>query len=461
MRATVENDYITVDNPTSDFEQYITEALSYTDKAVQYRLRRMAKSPFARNSPMFKKLQGEQGGCLIKSSTGTQLVVPSGFLHLVSNAMSSTTDNRRETGKKIALPWANKPFSPRDYQEEALQLMASNWRGVINLATGLGKTLIATHAIQRFKKKALVVCPTDSIARQFYNELVSAFGSHRVGFYGGGKKKINDITVGIAKSVSNDIAKFAAADLGLVVMDECHHTPANTFYQISEGLAHVGRMYGLTATDFRSDGKDVLITAACGDVLIRRDIVWGVAHGWLAQPYFIVRNVDTTTEPDFRDDKLRNYKAHVLNCKTMKDQIRNDIDKFMKAGKSVLCLVDEVAHGMEIAQQLGIPFATGKDKQSQEYVDQLNAGTITGLVGTDGKVGEGTDTKRVDVLVLANFVASRGPVIQAVGRGLRIYPGKSVCYILDYVPIGSDMLSRHALGRVKLYREITDKVKLL
>src|SRR6185369_11272473 len=125
-----------------------------------------------------------------------------------------------------------------------------------------GKTLVATHAIQRIKKKALVVCPTDSIARQFYDELVSAFGQNRVGFYGGGKKKINDITVGIAASVSKDADKFAAEDLGLVIVDECHHTPATTFFRINEKLAHVGRMFGLTATDFRSDGKDNLITAA-------------------------------------------------------------------------------------------------------------------------------------------------------------------------------------------------------
>jgi superfamily II DNA or RNA helicase len=145
----------------------------------------------------------------------------------------------------------------------------------------------------------------------------------------------------------------------------------------------------------------------------------------------------------------------------MKSQIEEDAKKMMAAGKSVLVLVDEVLHGRELSQNLGIPFATGQDAKSSEYVDELNAGKIKGLVGTTGKVGEGTDTKNVDVLILANFVASKGPVIQAVGRALRKQGTKTKALILDYVPKGSTMLSRHATQRMKFYKEITANVKLL
>ena len=174
-----------------------------------------------------------------------------------------------------------------------------------------------------------------------------------------------------------------------------------------------------------------------------------------------MRNVDTSHCREYRDDKLKNYKSHVLNCVEMKERIRKDCQAAMDAGKSLLCLVSEVEHGRELSEQLGIPFATGKDKLSQSYVDQLNKGLIPGLIGTGGKVGEGTDTKNVDVLILANFVASKGPVIQAVGRGLRITKTKTSCIILDYLPTGSDMLARHAQGRLKYYQDITDDVKLI
>ena len=145
----------------------------------------------------------------------------------------------------------------------------------------------------------------------------------------------------------------------------------------------------------------------------------------------------------------------------MKAQIKADAIRMIASGKSVLILVDEVAHGKELSYDLGIPFATGLDSKSQDYVDQLNSGQIKGLVGTDGKIGEGSDTQNVDVLILANFVASKGPVIQAVGRGLRKQGSKTKCIILDYIPMGSTMLSRHGYNRVEYYKEITDKVKII
>jgi superfamily II DNA or RNA helicase len=145
----------------------------------------------------------------------------------------------------------------------------------------------------------------------------------------------------------------------------------------------------------------------------------------------------------------------------MKARIESDARSMMAAGKAVLILVDEVAHGTELSKNLGIPFATGEDKNSQDYVDQLNAGKVPGLVGTSGKVGEGTDTKNVDVLILADFTASKGPVIQAVGRSLRKQGTKDKALILDYIPKDSTMLSRHAYNRISYYEEITDKVKVI
>lgn len=457
----VYNDHLVITDPTAEMREFVHKNLSYKDKSKQYQLRRMAKNTWQRSSPAYAQLLSEVDGKLYEE-IDDKLIVSSCFYEMLKDKFNvlTVTDLRGQTGTKVALPWVNKPHDLREYQEEAVDLMMRNPRGLINLATGLGKTLLATHFIQRYKRKALVVCPSESIAKQFYEQFEKCFGKTKIGFYGGGKKKIGDITIGIAASVTRGIADFQAADLGVVILDETHHTPATTFFDISQGLAKTGKIFGLTATDYRSDGKDVMITAGCGPVLIRRDIKWGVENGWLAEPYFIVRQVYTTGR-NFKDDKIKSYKEHVMNCDLMKNQIKDDAAKMMAAGKSVLILVDEVAHGKELSAQLGIPFATGIDSKSQEYVDQLNKGKVKGLVGTDGKIGEGSDTQNVDVLILANFVASKGPVTQAVGRGLRKQGTKTKCIILDYIPMGSTMLSRHGFNRVEYYREITDKVKVV
>lgn len=457
----VQNNEMVVSDPTPALIAWANKNLSYTDKSKQYQLRRMSRNLWQRNSPLYAKLQAESKGQLHREENGN-LIIPSTFYNDVIAAFKFDTasDERKETGKKISLPWVVKPYNLRSYQEEAVELMMVNHRGLINLATGLGKTLLATHMVQRYKKRTLIVCPSESIAKQFYSQFVACFGQNKVGFYGGGKKKISDITVGIAASITKDIVTFNNAELGLVIFDETHHTPATTFFDISRGLSTVGKIFGLTATDYRSDGKDIMITGGCGPVLIRRDIRWGVENGYLAEPYFIVREVPTTGK-DHKDDKIKSYKAHVLNDALMLQQIEQDAAKMMAAGKSVLVLVDEVEHGKMLSTALGIPFATGLDKKSQDYVDQLNKGQVKGLIGTDGKISEGTDTQNVDVLILANFVASKGPVIQAVGRGLRKQGSKTRCLILDYIPLGSTMLSRHGYGRVEFYQEITNNVKVV
>ncbi len=463
MNITLTNEKLEFVDPTSDLIQFAQKQLSYTDKSKQYQLKRMAKNPYLRTSPAYAALQATVKGQVFEHS-GNILSMPSGFFDLfVENFPNENyTDNRKETGTKLSLPWAQAPYSLRQYQEEVVEMLLkpSLYRGIVNFATGLGKTLTAIHFVKRYKKTALIVCPSDSVAKQFYNQCIDAFGKNVVGFYGGGKKKINDITIGIAASITRNTEEFKRANFGVVIFDEIHHIAADTFFNIADAVSGVGKVIGLTATDYRSDGKDIMITAGCGPVIVRRDVKWGITNGFLAEPYFIIREVETGGK-DFRDNKIKNYKEHVLNNSVIKDLIYNDALSMMNAGRSVLVLVDEVEHGKELSKLLGVPFATGEDPKSQDYVDQLNAGTIKGLVGTDGRIGEGTDTQNVDVLIMANFVASKGPVIQAVGRSLRKTATKTKCIILDYIPLGSDQLTRHALGRVDYYRDITDKVKIV
>ena len=458
MHAIITNKFTIIKDPSQIILHNLTELLSYEDKAVKFQLKRMERNPFQKDSGYYKKLQKEANGCLLKTM-GVHIAFNSGLAYLIDKKIK-IEDKRIETGSKVSYPWKKKPFDLRSYQQEAVDICSQNWRGVVNMATGMGKSLVALYLIKKLQRKTLIIVPSDSIAKQFYKELSQTYGEDQVGFFGGGKKKIKNITIGIAASVIKATDEFKKADLGLIIFDECHHTPASTFIDIAVALGDVGRIYGLSATDYRSDGKDIMINAACGDVLIKRDVVWGVANGFLAKPKFIIKNV-ATIGTDFKHDKLKSYKEHVLNNDIMKKQILDDIQFYLTQGKSVLCLVGEVAHGKELSEQLGLPFAQGNDKASQSYVDQLNAGTIAGLIGTGGKISEGTDTKNVDVLIMGQFVASKGPVMQSVGRALRKQGLKTDATIIDYKALGSTLLSRHCDNRIKFYSEITTDISIV
>ncbi len=458
MEALLTNKLMVIKNPTDEVARHVTTILSYTDKSIQYLIKRKLYQPMFKYSEEYKQLQAQANGEMFKWLPGGHLAMSSGFAYLADTFNLTKIDQRFDTGAKIAYPWIKKPFDPRDYQDEAINLMENNYRGLINFATGLGKTLTAIHAIRRIGRRTLIVVPSESIAMQFIDELKKAFGDKRVELFSGKRKKTADITVGIAASVVRAIDTFKNLDLGLIIFDEVHHIAANTFFDVARGLGHVGRMFGLTATDFRSDGKDIMIKAGCGDVLICRDLIWGIKHKWLAEPEFVITKVRTSGK-NFFNDKLKNYREHVLNSDEMNDAIRSDIRRAIQNGESVLVLVDQVSHGEMLAKEFNLPFATGTDNKSQDYVDQLNDGKIPGLIGTDGKVGEGTDTKRVDVLIMANFAAGKGPIYQCLGRGTRKYGNKTHVRVHDYVAEGSDMLKRHSDTRIAIYKTISKNIQ--
>ena len=458
MIVSVDNSLVVISDPTDSMRSELKKILSFKDKSKDYQLSKMAKNPYLRNSKAYHQLKSEVNICLLEEQHN-EISFPAALLYLTG--LIPDIDTRCETGKPISLPWASqsKAIVLRDYQEVAVDIAIKNCRGIINLATGLGKSKTAIYLLRQLKRKALIVAPNKSIAIQLYEELCETFGKSRIGFYGSGKKKLGDITVGIAQTVTNHVTDFQKADLGVVILDEGHHAAASTFYTIMSALSGVGRIYGLTATAYRSDGKDLLLNAACGPLLIEHDAKWGIENGHLAKPTFIIRKIKTSA-PDY-DDKLMAYKSHILSAKEISNQIESDAQKMISAGKSTLVLVDSIEHGKALSKALGVPFAQGEDKNSEQYIKDLNSGKIKGLVGTENKISEGSDTRTVDCLIMGQFTASKGPVLQAVGRGLRKQGNKTSCFILDYWPTSSRILGRHASRRVEYYLEITDQVKII
>lgn len=464
MRANVLNSKIEISGTKAELD-FLEKEFSYKDKQKEYQLNKMKKNPWMSKSPKFFEMLKEVSGTLVTRVSPTSATLPSGFFFKVSGMVEDLVDSRVFNGASISLPYedSKKKIDLRDYQREAVDEIKKHHRGIINFATGMGKSKTAFVLIKELRVKTLLIAPSDSIANQLFTELKMLFGAKSVGFLGGGKNSVKDskIVVAIGASAVNNIDLLKEQDFGLLIFDEAHRTPCDTFFAVAEGLSNIGRIYGLTATPFRSDGKDIYLMAACGEIVIKRDVKWGIDNGFLSPPNFIMREIDTSSCPDFKDDKLKAYKSHVLNSQNMISAIEDDAKSILTTGKSLLILVDQVQHGKDLSKKLGIPFATGTDPKSDDYVNQLNNGTIPGLIGTDGKIGEGTDTRNVDVLIMANFVASKGAVLQCVGRALRLKEGKKRAVIIDYMPSGSSMLKRHANLRLEYYREITEKIKIV
>lgn len=446
MRMIVYNDNLVLEFSEKEIniKEKIKKLLCYKNKAIEYQLNKykMSKKQYEK---LCQKLKGEY---YIEKEN--KLIVPSGFLYLFKDKASEIIDQTKETGYRCYFEYVNPLPKLRDYQLHAIEEGLKHKRGVICLATGLGKTLLSIELIRRFGKNTLVITPNKSIAKQFYDQLVYYFGEDKVGFIGDGKEVIKDITVGIIQSVLNKIDKVP--DVGLIIIDETHHVPAETLFSIMNIKNTTEKVIGLSATPFRYDGLDMHIYAMVGNNIVEYDSKFGIKNNYLAKPTFLIRKLHGRG----RDckDKIYALKSFITENPKNKNFIIQDIKNIINTRKNVLILVPTIEFGKEIQSEIKCPFATGEDKQSYEYLKMFNNGEIKTLIGTASKIGEGADTVRVDILVLASFVANKGSLLQQIGRGLRLYQGKTKVVIVDYFPLYSSILSRHAQLRQKIYKEL-------
>jgi superfamily II DNA or RNA helicase len=168
-------------------------------------------------------------------------------------------------------PWelrsAREPFP---HQTEALQTWwESGGRGIVVLPTGTGKTFLALLAIAKAGRPALVVTPTIDLLNQWYGELKAAFGD-TIGLIGGGSYEIQPITVTTYDSAYIHLERWGNR-FGLLVFDECHHLPGETYLQAALGSIAPYRL-GLTATPERADGREHLLETLLGPLVYRREI---------------------------------------------------------------------------------------------------------------------------------------------------------------------------------------------
>ncbi len=159
---------------------------------------------------------------------------------------------------------------PRPYQLEAIEAWeAAGRRGVVVLPTGAGKTLVGLLAVASANTHTLICVPTLDLLGQWKVSLLSNtnLGEGDVGTWGGGDKELRPVTV-----ITYDSAAIHTRILqhfGLLVFDEVHHLPADTYRTVAEGSIATARL-GLSATPDRSDLRHSDLDQLVGPLVYER-----------------------------------------------------------------------------------------------------------------------------------------------------------------------------------------------
>ncbi|PHQ39939.1 DNA repair helicase [Halorubrum persicum] len=203
-------------------------------------------------------------------------------------------------------------YDLREYQREALDAWRdAGDRGVLELPTGAGKTVIAIRAMVELGVPTLVVVPTVDLLDQWQRELEAEFDVP-IGRFGGGEQRREAITVS-----TYDSAYLKAEDVGdafeFVVFDEVHHLGGEGYRDVARLLAAPARL-GLTATFERPDGAHETVAELIGDRVYALDVD-DLAGDHLA-PYDI-RRIEVELTPDEReryDEKQGTFVEYVRDA---------------------------------------------------------------------------------------------------------------------------------------------------
>jgi superfamily II DNA or RNA helicase len=202
------------------------------------------------------------------------------------------------------------PLLPlRSYQTEAISELHRRWdagatRVPMVLATGLGKTVIFAHLIAKWvrstvAKRALVLVHTDELVQQAYKKIKDVAPGLHVGIV---KAERNDVTarviVASVQSLRSEKRRNQIRNVGLIIVDECHHATAKTYRTILEHFGAMGmpedpgprgmeRMYpyppvkvaGFTATLARGDKAK--LSDIWEECTFSRGIPFGIRRGYL------------------------------------------------------------------------------------------------------------------------------------------------------------------------------------
>lgn len=473
-------------------EARVRDDLTYVDKSADWAYRGFLKSQrwFVREhgqaafAEKLAYLQGERQKCLLFQDADG-LWTYSGlrpFFQQVYDDQKVTVGYKLPEPKLV--PWHKVPeHQPRYYQiaaRDALLAAAPNGPAGVEMGTGLGKSFIIELLLKALGLPAVIMSPSVNIAKQIHRDLLKHFGPARVGFFGDGKKQLGKLfTVGVAASLKNvEIGTpawdhFAKAQV--FIADESHMCPAETLSLVCFGLvAHCPYRFFFSGTQMRADGKDLLLDAITGPIVYRMTVQEGVDQGFLAQPIFRTMWVDSNVR-----ERGQLYESGDANDMTRAHVFYND-DVIQKAaevankavslmGRPTVIMIEEYEQFQRLIPHLryDFRFAHGNlTKEAKKFVpekywaddptdlvDQYNRGDFPILIGTSC-ITTGTDIQRVKLLINLRGGKSEVELRQITGRGTRRIPGKEDCIYVDFGIRNVQMLEKHALERIKVYRAI-------
>ncbi len=353
-------------------------------------------------------------------------------------------------------------------QENAIQSIVTNNNGLVCARVGFGKTYVASDAITKIKKKTLIVVHNASdngLMDQWINNIKKYTTCDSIGIIRADKfdvshpicfTTVQTLCSKVKRKDTEFLSKMYEANFGITFYDECHISVGAPEFSESVKAVFSQRIYGLSATPFRSDGLSKLLEWNMGTEIYNDNILFVL-------PIYVAL-LDKPLE-------LGNYKKYLTfgNASSLPSRyanflskneeyikyIANLVDICIDAGRNPLVLSSKIDMLYLIEEQMcnkdhvTIVHATSKNK---DYTKRC-------VLATFGMFKMAMDVPHLDTIIFANPLTNKTGLIQAIGRVARYVkdkPNKNVL-VLDICNSAYDVMLSMRQYRMYHYKFINSK----
>lgn len=362
-------------------------------------------------------------------------------------------------------------YKLRDYQQEAVDNTIKYFQkkrepALIVLPTGAGKSLVIAELARIAKGRVLVLAHVKELVEQNHSKYTSY--NLEAGIFSAslGKKDWDQKAIfGSVQSVARAPDHFFN-DFSLLVIDECHRVDEEGDTQYQEVIRKLRAknpnlaILGLTATPYRMGIGWIYEYSHRGELKTEqpkffKQCVYELPLSYMIKNKFLTQPVKVdipVTCYDFSEltEKNRMYTLSEVE-ELLKNQkrltpliVKNIVDiteRFKRKG--VMIFSSTVNHAKEIMDYLPenearVVLGDTEISERDQIVEDFKKKKFKYLVNVS-VLTTGFDAPHVDVIAILRPTESNSLYQQIVGRGLRLEPGKTDCFILDYTGMGHDI----------------------
>ena len=369
-------------------------------------------------------------------------------------------------------------FALRPYQTECLSAIADAAsagvrRQLVVMATGAGKTIIFSHlpGALGLRNRMLVLAHREELLDQAARKIAAVNPSMSVAVeqasrQAGAAQAVVASVASIGRRESRRLNALRPSDFGLIVIDEAHHAPARSYMNV---LAHFGVMrpiyhgeklagfeptgegpvvVGVTATEQRGDGAG--LSSVFERVVYERHLRQMIEEGWLVRlrAYRAESGTDLTgvrvSGGDFATSDLANaINTPARNALTVRAYQLHALDR------KAIAFCADVQHAVDLAETFREEWISaeaihgGLSREDRRAALERFRSGETMVLTSCMVLTEGFDEPSVGCVLMCRPTKSQSLYLQMMGRGTRLFPGKTDVVVVDVADV-----TRHGLPSV-------------